>query len=106
MQILHPENATVLGKPKDWDEAKHGPCVGLPVIIKDDGMYSIWKPDEQEIETLIAGGSIVLHICSHVHPPVSVYVTDYPAVNDMPDPEPGEHQEVLDALEQVKTGEE
>lgn len=78
MQNLHPKDAVVLGKPKDWDEEKHGPCVGLPVVILEDGMYSFWKPDEQELEALHAGGSICLKIASHVHPPVSIYVTSYP----------------------------
>lgn len=109
MQILKPENSTVLGKPKDWDEEKNGPCEGLPVVILEDGMYSLWKPDEQEIDALRAGGSICLKVGSHAHPPVSIYVTSYPGDvgrQDVSDPEPGEHQVVLDALEQVKTGEE
>lgn len=68
-----------LGKPRDWDEARQGPCGSLP--IRDEVhhntpvMLSQWKPDANDLAVLNAGGVIELCICGTTHPPVSVIVT-------------------------------
>lgn len=68
-----------LGKPSDWDEARDGPCHGLPVRIEvlDNGMArftSAWLPTPPELEALAAGGAIHLAILGATHPPVQVTV--------------------------------
>lgn len=68
----------VLGAPKDWDEAKHGPCDGLPVHISEqNGMpviFSYWQPSPEEIALIINGMPIRLAVFGHAHPPVGMDV--------------------------------
>lgn len=68
-----------LGKPLDWDEAKHGPCGSLP--IRDvraaggqNAMLSHWQPDAEELARLNAGAPVTLWVYGEVHPPVSITV--------------------------------
>lgn len=39
---------------------------------------SVWKPTEEELRFLVDGGSILLSVWGHPHPPVSLSVTDQP----------------------------
>jgi hypothetical protein len=68
------------GAPRDWDAERDGPCGKLPirVTVKTSdggcGKYppgsldrivsceSAWKPDKYELETLNAGGCVILYI--------------------------------------------
>lgn len=73
MNILHPEDAKILGCPEDVED-----CQGLPVVITDDRrMVSFWQPDAYEIEALARGGSIALSV-KGPHPLVSIMVDEYP----------------------------
>lgn len=70
------------GKPKDWDDATHGPCGTLPVRRQVEGvgggrayigLYSNWKPDDKELARLNAGHVVELCCCG-IQPAVSVSV--------------------------------
>ena len=60
----------VLNAPPNWDEATMGPCAALPVMVDQYGITSVWKPSEEELALLNAGGGIALTIASTVHPPI------------------------------------
>lgn len=66
------------GAPRDWDEKKQGSCGRLPVrCMEREGRIaqceSAWKPDAHELETLNAGGHVVLRIIGW-QVPVALYV--------------------------------
>jgi hypothetical protein len=73
----HPTNNAVLGAPKDWDQAEL-PCAALPITrIQVEGMdavVSYWKPSENELAMLAAGGSIALTVLGVTMPPVMLAV--------------------------------
>lgn len=77
MEILNPPGFAdlTLGAPADWDEAKKGPCHGLPVRMIDGALVSLWKPTKEELFHLNQGQPIALYVHSKVHPPVSMAVT-------------------------------
>lgn len=83
-----------LGAPRDWDEAKHGPCDLLPVFaeVKEGSMYltSAWKPDDVELDALVRGQAVALTIVGAVHPPIVV------GVFQPPDEEPDAKRERLE----------
>lgn len=64
--------------PKDWNTDLDGPCE--PLFIKDDlingvsTMLSAWKPNAEELQALVDGGSILLGIVGSAHPPVFLFV--------------------------------
>lgn len=78
-----------LGAPRDISD---GSCAALPVAVHQDqyGTWasSFWKPDADELEALLAGGSVVLQVratsdreggvVGASHPVVSVGVTTQP----------------------------
>lgn len=71
------------GKPKDWDEAKNGPCATLPVLVQDlpgglKGHVSLWVPTAEERRKLLLGSAIMLS-CVGGQPVVALGVTDVPA---------------------------
>ncbi len=70
------ENA-IFTEPVDWNEAKDGKCIGLPIRREKIGErtyhYSNWKPDADEIARLSAGESVEL-CCVGLQPPVSLRV--------------------------------
>lgn len=63
----------IYGTPKDWDEEKHGPCVGLPVTRQGDYVMSYWTLAWKERFQLLAGRSIRLTIVGG-QPPVTIEV--------------------------------
>jgi hypothetical protein len=73
----HHTNNAVLGAPKDWDQAQL-PCDALPITrIEVEGMpavVSYWKPSENELAMLAAGGSIGLTVLGVTMPPVMLAV--------------------------------
>lgn len=70
-----------IGKPKDWDKSD-GECLTLSVNDSawndPDATYNImtsaWKPSEEELECLNAGGHIYLGIWGITHPVVRLTV--------------------------------
>jgi len=72
------DGAEVQGAPKGWDAELDGPVIGLPVLRDVDTqsglpfMYSVWRPDADELALLMAGGAIRLGISGHTHPIVNL----------------------------------
>ena len=68
-----------LGKPKDWDDAKLGPCGSLPIRDEkfngESAMVSVWKPSRHELDLLNKGALVQLHVIGYVHPPVALNVS-------------------------------
>lgn len=59
------EGATIVGKPKNWDDKRDGICVGLPAIVNTmaNGMKqftSVWKPTPEERAAIANGANIAL----------------------------------------------
>lgn len=75
--ILTDHTTMVLGAPADWDRAKHGECIGLPVHRDEaNGRWLSWyQPTEQDIANILAGLPIRLSIFGAGHPPVAIAVT-------------------------------
>lgn len=80
MDILHLSNCnSVIGPPSDMQD---GSCSSLPVEVYQDGVgavwsRSFWKPSQDELAILNAGGVIDLHIraSGRQHPVVAVGAT-------------------------------
>ncbi len=78
MMPVPTKNAThIFGKPKNWDEAKEGPCRALSVRVETVNgrreFVSTWKLTLEEIQALQDGGTILLTVCG-VQPPVALHV--------------------------------
>lgn len=68
---------TNLEPPKDWDHAKDGECVALPIRLSGSiadpasiEMQSAWVPTVDELAVLNNGGYVVLSVIGTSHPPV------------------------------------
>lgn len=72
MPVAVPECNYMLDPPKDWDEAKDGPCHSMKVINKNGVFKSFWKPDEKELAALNSGGFVLVAIASSGHPPIAI----------------------------------
>lgn len=67
----------VLGAPVNWDEAKYGPCVGLPICAADDNYnYSYWSLSWRERLQVLFGRPVRLCVLSAGHPPVMLDTVD------------------------------
>jgi hypothetical protein len=66
----HPWTNLELGKPRDWDEKRFGPCESLPVVKGDGIFFSYWKPTWRERVRLAFGANVRLCISGSSHPPV------------------------------------
>lgn len=71
-----------LKAPEGWDEEKNGPCADLHVLSANAMMHSVWKPSEEELAILNAGGGVVLTIHSDKHPAVSLSTTELQVIKD------------------------
>ena len=62
----------VLGSPDNWDEEKHGPCSGLPVMRRDGICISCWSMTWRERLTALLTGSIYVHVAmgGRTQPPI------------------------------------
>lgn len=73
----HHTNNDVLGAPKGWDQAQL-PCGALPITRTEcegiPAVVSYWKPSENELAILVAGGSIALWVIGSTMPPVMLVV--------------------------------
>ena len=69
---------TMLGAPRDWDEARDGKCIGLPVHRdKERGdWHSYWRPSPADLALLASGMPIRLTVFGTAHPPVAIAVRD------------------------------
>jgi hypothetical protein len=70
--IRMPHTTRTLGAPKNWDEGKNGPCVGLPITDVDGVMLSYWKPTWTQRLLVLAGRPVRMAIWGSAHPPVWV----------------------------------
>jgi len=61
-----------LNKPTHWDEAKHGPCIGLPIIDSEGVMYSYWSVTWRERLHILLGKPLRLAVVGTSHPPVGI----------------------------------
>ena len=68
------------GPPAAWDQHRDGPCGILSVRMQpfNNGPHkecvSTWKPNQEELMKLLAGGVVILSIVMPVQPPVAVMV--------------------------------
>jgi len=67
------------GAPRNWTEA-NGTCGALPIIYRQDRhgnneCVSAWKPTADELQTLNAGGFVILSVVGW-QVPVSIYTAD------------------------------
>ena len=67
-----------LGAPPDWNPETDGNCAHLP--IRDEPtesgnvMVSAWYPTPQEVQKMINGAPVYLHVFGAGHPPVMLTV--------------------------------
>ncbi len=73
--ILFEGHDIVLGAPEGWDAAKHGECVGLP-IMRDKGVCtSLWEASPDERAAIASGANIWLKVTNgQTQPPVALLV--------------------------------
>ena len=69
-----PHTTRTLGAPRGWDEAKNGPCVGLPITDGDGVMLSYWRPSWKQRLLVLAGRPVRLAVWGASHPPVCLDV--------------------------------
>ena len=69
-----PHTSRVLGAPKDWDEKRSGPCIGLPITDSEGVMYSWWKATWRQRLQIAIGRPVRLAVIGSAHPPVSLDV--------------------------------
>src|ERR1019366_865154 len=68
------------GPPAAWDQSRDGPCGILSVRMQpfNNGPHkeclSTWKPNQEELMKLLAGGVVILSIVMPVQPPVALLV--------------------------------
>lgn len=70
-----PESNGGLGAPRNWNEAKEGPCGYLNTHHDGRDWTSCWKPTDEDLKILNGGGCIYLGVCTgdRPQPPVSMY---------------------------------
>lgn len=86
--VMNFTGARVVGQPRDWDAELDGEVRGLPIVPQVDTqsgltfLYSVWRPDEDELAILNAGGAIRLGIAMPQHPIVNVATLTPEAVRE------------------------
>lgn len=79
MNPTHIPNANRrLGPPRDWDEARNGPCEVLELLDTGEFFQSAWVPDSQEVACIQAGAPVVVTVWGRSHPPIAVAVMPKP----------------------------
>jgi hypothetical protein len=77
---LNFDGSTIAGAPKDWDPELDGEVQGLPIVATVDiqtgltFLYSLWRPDADELALLAAGGAVRLGIAMPQHPIVNMAI--------------------------------
>lgn len=80
-EILNTELTTnILGAPKNWDPAKDGECLGLPVCYTETKgvqpqMFSWWKPRLKDRFLIALGVPIRFSVIGLSHPPVCLEIS-------------------------------
>ncbi len=65
----------VLGAPRNWDAAEHGPCDGLPVMRREGVCTSRWALTWRERFAVLFGRRVYAHVASgQTQPPISLTV--------------------------------
>ncbi|KKB81024.1 hypothetical protein VW35_02315 [Devosia soli] len=78
IEVIPGANAN-LGAPIGWDAEREGTEVlGLPCIRHEKGFVSQWRPSAEELERLMNGAPIWLHVLGGGHPPVAVTIAPVP----------------------------
>jgi hypothetical protein len=62
----------VLGAPYNWNEAKDGPCKGLPIAESNGMIHSYWQLSWKELLKLLFYREVRLTIFGKSHPPVAL----------------------------------
>ncbi len=71
--VRHKNTNAILGSPPGWNETRHGPCIGLPVIQTEDPYYySFWKTTWRERLAILFGRPVRLCVVGEAHPPVAL----------------------------------
>lgn len=73
----------VLGAPVGWDATKEGVCEPLHVVRHESGFVSQWRPTQEELEAMLNGAPIWLHVFGAGHPPVSIVVAPMPVTEEV-----------------------
>lgn len=71
----HASNNMLLGAPKGMKN-----CISVPATMTTEPeviIATFWRPTKEELKTLNAGGSVVLHVWGTAHPPVAIGVVDH-----------------------------
>lgn len=74
----HPSNNRVLGAPAGWDQKQvpvHALAVTDTVLDGAACVASFWRPTNEELTALNAGGLVMLHVIGMSMPPVALAVT-------------------------------
>lgn len=72
----HSSNNMLLGKPPGSTDVETMPAtMWVDETTGKATVASFWRPDAEELEALIKGGSVVLYVSGTIHPPVSIGVT-------------------------------
>lgn len=76
--IDFPESNHTFDKPVSMDDSE---CLPLHVYVgKDESgrsyINSVWQPNKEDIEAIIAGRPVVLSICGASMPPVMLFTYD------------------------------
>lgn len=96
--VPHPQPTKRYTKPKSWtDEQECGDLIvqegqdehGHPTIA------SAWRPSEEELQTLLAGGAVQLTVWANCQPPVSLGVIPAERLNLYDHPGPEEMAELI-----------
>lgn len=80
MILMDFDGSHVLGAPKGWDQTLDGRVEGLPVLPDIDPqsglpvLYSVWRPDADELAMLMAGGAVRLGVLGGGHPIVNMLI--------------------------------
>jgi len=65
----------MLGEPVGWNAEQEGvEIMPLPVFRHEGGFVSQWRPSLEELEAMMNGAPIWLHVLGAGHPPVAVTV--------------------------------
>lgn len=87
----------VIGAPPDWDPAKNGPIMGLPIktVVQNGIRYAVsaWEPSPDDIQKILRGAKIHLWISAPAHPTCAMTIGPIPGI-----PEP------VEGLTHVDTG--
>jgi len=71
-----------LGAPIGWEPDEQGPCAHLAIwdheTTAGEAMASVWEPTPDELDRLANGAKVILTVCGHIHPPVSLKVGAVP----------------------------